>query len=883
MPLSAGTRLGHYDVTALIGEGGMGQVWQATDTQLNRQVALKILPDAFAADPDRLARFQREAQVLASLNHPNIAQIHGIEEAEGTRALVLELVEGPTLADRISKGPIPLDEALPIAKQIAEALEAAHEAGVIHRDLKPANIKVREDGTVKVLDFGLAKALEPAPDADPSQSPTLTAAATQMGVIMGTAACMSPEQARGKTVDKRADIWAFGCVLYEMLTGRRAFEGEDVSEVLATVIKDDPDWALLSTHVPVVIRRVVRRCLDKDPRERLRDIADAAYELRQVGVGEAPEEAAFERSRPARSVLLRYAAVAIVSGAVGALALLTVGSEQAPRSGVTRLEAEVPATHWRGISAQPLALSRDGRLLIYAGAGAEGDMLHLRRLDTLQVEVIPGTIGAQSPFLSPDGEWVAFFARGRLVKVALDSGLSVDLAAWPGFPGGGSWTDRNTIIIAANLSISEVSADGGEPRALPVSGLFPHALPGGSGLLITVLGSDGLAVVAVVEGGAETPRMLLPGSDARYLSTGHLVFLRDEGLWGVAFDLDRLAVTGEPQPLVDGVEVGSSVGSFGLFGVSDEGTLAYLPRGHEDRRTLVWVDHAGHEAQLGVAPFTYDQPAISPDGRRIAVLATGDDGNEDIYIYDRTQDNLVRFTFDPAIDRAPVWSPDGTRLFFLSARAPSTRADVSVDVFAKSADGTGPVERLTDSLFVEVPYAISPDGSTLLTVATPDDGDFDIRALDLGGDADTRPLVSSEFPDNDPAVSPDGRWLAYVRDAGGTAEVAIRPYPNVDDGYFQVSQGGGMQPKWSADGDRLFFLSGNTMMAVDVGSGTPAAWSRPRELFSGSYFNNGLGAEYDVDPNGDRFLMIKRVGDLATRFVVALNWVDQLTERVPVP
>ena len=270
MPLSAGTRLGHYDVTALIGEGGMGQVWQATDTQLNRQVALKILPDAFAADPDRLARFQREAQVLASLNHPNIAQIHGIEEAEGTRALVLELVEGPTLADRISKGPIPLDEALPIAKQIAEALEAAHEAGVIHRDLKPANIKVREDGTVKVLDFGLAKALEPAPDADPSQSPTLTAAATQMGVIMGTAACMSPEQARGKTVDKRADIWAFGCVLYEMLTGRRAFEGEDVSEVLATVIKDDPDWALLSTHVPVVIRRVVRRCLDKDPRERLR-------------------------------------------------------------------------------------------------------------------------------------------------------------------------------------------------------------------------------------------------------------------------------------------------------------------------------------------------------------------------------------------------------------------------------------------------------------------------------------------------------------------------------------------------------------------------------------------------------------------------------------
>ena len=491
MGLAPGTSIGHYDVTSLLGEGGMGQVWQATDTQLNRQVALKILPDAFASDPDRLARFKREAQILASLNHPNIAAIYGIEEAEGTRALVLELVEGPTLADRIAKGPIQLDEALPIAKQIAEALEAAHEAGVIHRDLKPANIKVREDGTVKVLDFGLAKALDPVQEVDPSNSPTLTAAATQMGVILGTAAYMSPEQARGSSVDRRADIWAFGAVLYEMLTGRRLFESGTVSDTLASVLKTDPDWDALSPLTPPAIRKLLLRCLRKDRSERLQHIGDARVEITEVQASPAAEAI-----RPVPGERIAWRQMLAIGGAtfiVGAVATGLVMRQLAvpePRP-VSRFAVRLSGDLFDRF-APNLALSPDGQTLVYVAVTDGVQQLYERRIDQFEAAPIRGTEGARHPFFSPEGEWVAFFAAGMLKKVPLAGGPPVSLCETPA-EGGGSWTGDDTIVFGSRYSgLSSVPAVGGNPEPLTELGpdevghLSPQVLPDGKTVLFSV-------------------------------------------------------------------------------------------------------------------------------------------------------------------------------------------------------------------------------------------------------------------------------------------------------------------------------------------------------------------------------------------------------------
>ena len=470
MSLNPGTSLGHYDVTSLLGEGGMGQVWQATDTQLNRQVALKILPDAFADDPDRLARFKREAQILASLNHPNIAAIHGIEESEGTRALVLELVEGPTLADRISQGPIPLDEALPIARQIAEALEAAHEAGVIHRDLKPANIKVREDGTVKVLDFGLAKALDPSPDGDPSQSPTLTAAATQMGVILGTAAYMSPEQARGKTVDRRTDIWAFGCVLFEMLTGERVFQGEDVSLTLAEVMKTEPAWDALPSDSPVFVRRVLRRCMEKDPRRRLRDIGDGLAEIEEALRAPEAERAGPRevRSRVWYRTVSVSLAVVVASALTGGLTLWVTRSDEGTLRPPTRLSINLTTIDELSVGPGPIvATSPDGTQVVFVGRRDGVDRLYRRPLGQLEASLIPGTGGARTPFFSPDGEWVGFVADAQLKRVPVRGGPVVVVCAAPGFVIGARWADDDTIVFGdLNGGLSQVVAAGGTPRPL---------------------------------------------------------------------------------------------------------------------------------------------------------------------------------------------------------------------------------------------------------------------------------------------------------------------------------------------------------------------------------------------------------------------------------
>ena len=544
MPLEPGTTLGPYAVIAQIGEGGMGEVYQATDTKLNRQVALKILPEAFASDPDRLARFQREAQVLASLNHPNIAQIHGLEESDGTRALVLELVEGPTLADRIAQGAMPLDEVLPIAKQIAEALEAAHEAGVIHRDLKPANIKVRDDGTVKILDFGLAKALDPSPEGDPSQSPTLTAAATQMGVIMGTAAYMSPEQARGKPVDKRADIWAFGAVLYEMLTGAKPFPGDDISQTLARVIERDPDWAALPKTLPPALDTFLRRCLQREPRERVRDIGDVRLAL--AGAYDTTVAVPSVVSGPSnRTQTWFVAAAAAVVTAVVATAIMWSLRPAPPRPVVVHVSVTLPPGVTVPDDLFPFALSSDGRHLVYVGVSSGSSQLYHRALDQRDAVPLSGTDGAQYPFFSPDGQWIGFTVDNRtLRKVSLAGEGAVTICELP--PGGGGvagWGPDDRIWLSAfGTGLYAVSAEGGVPQVVttPAEGesfhAGPHPLPNGRGVVFTVFqGSVSVLTSQVAVYSYETGehRVLADGSPAQFAPSGHLVFAsRDGGLSG---------------------------------------------------------------------------------------------------------------------------------------------------------------------------------------------------------------------------------------------------------------------------------------------------------------------------------------------------------------
>ena len=628
MSLSLGSSLGHYDVTALIGEGGMGQVYQATDTQLHRQVALKILPEAFATDPDRLARFQREAQVLASLNHPNIAQIHGIEEAEDTRALVLELVEGPTLADRIAQGPIPLDEALPIAKQIAEALEAAHEAGVIHRDLKPTNIKVREDGTVKVLDFGLAKALDTTPVGDPSQSPTLTAAATQMGVIMGTAAYMSPEQARGKPVDKRTDIWAFGCVLYEMLTGHKVFQGEDVTLTLAEVVKTEPDWVALPSETPDAIRRLLARCLDKDVGERLPHIGEARLDVRDASRESAESPATLE-TVSGRGQRLRW----VTAGAVvGALAATGIGMWYVAQTNSTglrpqrRLSVNLPegSAFPSGVETN-IAVSADGLTLVFVADVDGVSRLYRRHLDELITVPIPGTAGARWPFLSPDGQWVAFQAEGfsEIRRVPLSGGEPFTICQQCS---GGFWGDDGTITFQWDGTLWRIPEVGGSRELLiepmPDRGVAamirPSTLPGGRAVLFEfgVLGSGSVGLASLDT--REITVVSTVGTDPFYSPTGHVLFARGNNLFAAPLDVDQLEVTGPTVPVVQGVRVENG-GALQAV-ISRDGVLVYAPAGGALGTQLVWVDRTGNiESVLDEQRRLFFSPRISPDGEQVVV------------------------------------------------------------------------------------------------------------------------------------------------------------------------------------------------------------------------------------------------------------------------
>ncbi len=914
MTLSPGSRLGPYEILSALGVGGMGEVYRAHDAKLHRDVAIKVLLPAVANDPDRRARFSREAQVLASLNHPNIAAIYGLEESEGTLALVMELVEGPTLADRIAQGAIPLADALPIAKQIAEALEAAHEAGIIHRDLKPANIKVREDGTVKVLDFGLAKAMEsPASSDHAMNSPTISLHATQAGMILGTAAYMSPEQASGKPVDKRSDLWAFGVVLLEMLTGRRVFDGETVSHVLAAVLKTEPDWTRLPADTPVSIRTLLRRCLEKDRRQRLPDAAMARLEIDDALTAPAadpsPAGAAASSSARGSRLWMLVAAVAVlgmVALAVPMVRQLREAPPDAPPE--TRVEITTPA----GGDPLSFALSPDGRQLVFVAAGDGASRLWLRSLSTTTAQPLAGTEGASFPFWAPDSRAVAFFADGQLKRLDLGGGMPRALVAAPAGRGG-SWNADGVLLFApTNVGgpLFRVAAAGGD--AAPVTTLdrqaghrWPVFLPDGQHFLFYAQGgpdTDGIHLGALDAGAptrltaADAAATYLPSGAVRDGGPGGAEALREGGwlLWTRAgtlvaqrLDLPRRALTGDPVPLADAVASNGDIHRSAVA-VSATGLVAYRA-GSASRRQLTWVDRTGTVLGTLGAPdeHTLLNPRVAPDGRRVAVQRAVQ-GNPDLWLLDSARTS--RLTFDAGADRLPIWSPDGRRLVF-----DSDRTGVR-DLYGKDASGAGVEARLVASAQTKIATDWSADGRFLLYVSIdPQTGWGDLWAQEMdpstgAARAGRAPgtVLRTPFTELWGRFSPDGRWVAYQSNESGRTEVYVRPWtPPAAAGaaapapsaQWQVSTAGGIHPSWRADGQALYYLGPDgTMMAAPVTTrgtalepGTPVALF-PTRIVGGGAAGNQLVPQYDVTRDG-RFLINTVLDDAAaTPITLIQNW-----------
>ncbi len=902
MSLQHGTRIGPYEVTAQIGQGGMGQVYRATDSNLARTVAIKVLPDAFAQDAERVARFEREARTLAALNHPNIAHVYGLERGQNQVALVMELVDGPTLDERILRGAIPLAEALPLARQIAEALENAHELGIVHRDLKPANIKVRPDGTVKVLDFGLAKAMEspaavvvsggPASSAR-SMSPTITTPAllTGAGIILGTAAYMSPEQARGKAVDKRTDIWAFGCVLYEMLTGRRAFAGEDVTEVLARVLERDVDLTAIPATVPPGIRRLLRRCLAKDRRQRLPDIGVARLEIDEALTGGAPESppvvSAGSRSRFERAAW----AAAVVGVAAIAAGVAYFNRPATPPSPEVRFE--IPVTQMRFLS--DIAISPDGRRVVFAAVAPNGrDALWIRDLNSSTARQLPGTESASPqsmwPAWSPDSRHIVFAADGNLKKIDVMGGPAQTLTALGGQLGGATWNRDNVILFGSNdHGLRMISASGG--NITPVSERdakleetyhdAPVFLPDGRHFLYLAWSNARVENRAIFIGSLDSSartRLMTAESNAMY-SRGHLLFLRGDTLVAQPFDPDRLQFTGDAVSL--DARVATFGGEVGAFSASETGTLIYRePRDEAPNRQLVWIDRTGKTVRATDDEFPMGSGVkLSPNGKQVAFT----EGNPpDIFLYDLERRVKTRLTTDNATDHSPVWSPDGSRVVFDSHRQgtdPQSSSDAGLYERPSNAATTERPILDREKGVQHSPRDWSADGSTLVFAKQGEKGRWNLWALPLTGDRKPFPYRVSEFNENEAALSPNGRFLAFSSNESGRNEVIVQPFPDANRGRWQISSEGGSAPRWRRDGRELFYIDlKGRIIGLSVTT-TAAAFSIQQTTLTLQtplpvpLQTAGSSAPYDLSPDGQRFLLTLPItGVTATPISVRVNW-----------
>ena len=897
MALAAGTRIGAYEIIESLGAGGMGEVYRARDSRLDRDVAIKILPETFAHDADRLARFEREAKTLAALNHPHVASIYGVEEFAGTRALILELVDGATLADRIGQGPIPIEEALTIAHQIIDALEAAHEAGIIHRDLKPANIKLRPDGTVKVLDFGLAKLVSDQNATSVfgamSLSPTITSpAATGIGVLLGTAAYMAPEQARGRAVDKRADIWSFGCVLFEMLTGERPFGGEDVTETVGAVILKEPVWNALPPDLPVHVRLALQRCAEKNPKQRFRDIGDVRLALKGAfNPPAATPVPVLTAKRVTWRQTLPFVAAAIAAAVVAGLGVWSVVGRSDPPQAPSRFTLTLPASDQLPAATGTLVgISHDGRTLLYRARRAGRFGLYRRSLDQFNAASIGDADASESPFFSPDDQWIGFFVQGVLKKVPVAGGPPQTISTFPVVARGASWGRDGTIIVGERANgLMRVSAAGGTPMLLgrkPDQGReywYPQIVPDGRAVVYTASANtpdSGQIEILRLDTGEQ--RSLLSGSAGRVLPTGHLVFLRGGALWAVRFDLDRLAVVGTPALVAEGVRV--EVGGAVQYAVSDDGTLVYVPGVGVVVPTanLAWVDRSGREELVNAPPRAYYTSRVSPDGTRAAIDIR--DQDNDIWIWNFERQTLTRLTFDPANDFYAVWTADGQRVAFASAR------DQVLSPFWQAADGTGTAQRLATTTTPLDQPSLSPDGKRMVLRNLTGGGGEDIVMLSMEGERRIEPLIHTPFRERNAEISPDGRWIAYQSNESGGDQVYVRPFPAVDSGRWQVSTTGGQKPFWARNGRELFYTDittdGSILMSVPIQSGAAFNFRNPVRLFDTSPYNvAGLIARtVDVSPDGRRFLMVKNVKQEETlaEINVVLNWFTELKQKVPV-
>jgi eukaryotic-like serine/threonine-protein kinase len=890
MSLSPGARLGPYEIVALIGTGGMGEVYRARDTNLARDVAVKVLPDAFALEPDRLARFRREAQVLASLNHPHIAAIYGLEESSnGACGLVLELVEGLTLADRLVHGALPLDEIWPIARQICEALEAAHDHGIVHRDLKPANIKVRPDGTVKVLDFGLAKAFDPATvSSDASQSPTLISpAATRLGVIIGTAAYMSPEQARGRVVDRRADVWAFGCVVYEMLLGTRAFAGDDVSETIARVIEREPDWNALAKVAPRSVVRVVQRCLQKDPQNRIRDIGDVRLELRDALSATEKEAAAPDAipiSRRGLVVLIvAILAAGLILGVLGARWVPGLTSSPAPQAGLStgpRLSTEInlPADASLALDSEAanvgydstlLDISPDGRTLVYVGSSGGTVRLFARQLDSFDVQPLAGTEGALHPFFSPDGRSVGFLTNDKVKTYSFTTGttsticdVSVGVV--------GTWTLEDQLFFASDEGrrLFRVNARGGTPviAADRRDGFrYGRVTPDGKAVLGSYrrggIGADFAQIQLMDLATKETKTLTTDGYDARLTSSGHLVFGRSGRIFVARFDAVR-RVVGDPVPVAAGVRMHALYPHLQLA-VSSTGVLVYVPGGDVGMAGIAWVNRQGQADFLPIEPRVYGMFDLSGDGRRLAIHVS--DNKDYILIYDIEHDASRRL---PSTDSAgwPKWSPSGDALAYTSFSE-----DRPYRILVQRMDSDRPPLVAAESQSRLTPSTWSPDGQRISFYEFPANR---LGVVPVPSDGATV-LPAPEYMTFDASthdISADGRWLAYS-DAG----INVRALP-VGERVQKISDTGS-EPRWCRKCDELFFRQGNRWFSAQVRTGPVFEWKPPRFIVRID-FNDSPGPSYAVSPDGQRILVAKRKQELPrTRLHVVHGWLADVAAK----
>ena len=905
MALTAGTRLGLYEITAQIGSGGMGEVYRARDTKLDRDVAIKVLPDDVAANPDRLARFEREAKTLAALNHPNIAIIHGFEEVHGIQALVMELVEGPTLADRIAQGPLPLDQALPIAHQIAEALEAAHERGVVHRDLKPANIKLTPADDVKVLDFGLAKSVQQPTPVSPD-GPTLATpgGVTDIGLVVGTAAYMSPEQSRGWPVDSRTDIWAFGCVLFEMLTGQRPFAAANVSDTIAALLRSEPEWTALPATTPRSVKKVLRRCLEKDPRQRLRHIGDAVFDL-----DEAFEHAAQETARDARP-WSRHRAVMLVM-ALSALALGVTASSiwqrwRVPQESVRsalRLDVDLggdvslspPAAN-----ANRVVISPDGGRLVYISSVDGISNLFTRRLDQLAATRLPSPEGAaaHSPFFSPDGTWIGFFAGNRLYRMSMDGGAPSPIADARNVVGA-SWSEDGSIVYGQAFvsGLLRIAPEGGVPSPLTkleggelVHG-FPQVLPGGKAVLFSSystaidLAHASVEIVTIADGRRRTLKR--GATSGRYLESGHLMYAIQDTLFAIPFDLDTLETYGSAAAVVEQV-AHQPLTNIAQFDASRNGTFVYRRSSsdHEIPNTIHWMDASGRTTPLLTKPSLYFSPRLSPDSKRLLLIVEAGT-QQDAWVYETDRDTMTRLTFGGVMYSSPSWSPDGRYVVF------GLRGQ---GIFWTRSDGGGQPQALTKSGgTIQLPASFSADGKWLAYTQGTGTGPagthiWIVPIAEEGGQlraGSPEAFHHTQFAEDKPAFSPDGRWLAYESTESGRSEIDVRPFHrggSRGDGKWRVSSEGGSDPVWSHDGRDLLYRNGDRIMAVRYTTDGDSFVAEKARVWLAKL--DGAGASgWDLSRDGTRLAVTTTERTQTPRrdhtVVLITDFFDDLLRRVP--